>query len=72
MRGLELDSTLVTERFPTEETSLVTDQRGMAPSGLADGSRSNDHSVLAAGRGRAHEQLAGLLGREHARKKGGQ
>jgi hypothetical protein len=25
MRGLELDSTLVTERFPTEETGQVTD-----------------------------------------------
>ena len=30
MRGLEMDSTLVTERFPTEETGLVTDQRRCA------------------------------------------
>jgi hypothetical protein len=30
MRGLELDSTLVTERFPTEETGPVTDQRRCA------------------------------------------
>jgi hypothetical protein len=30
MRGLELDSTLVTERFPTVETGPVTDQRRCA------------------------------------------
>jgi hypothetical protein len=30
MRGLELDSTLVTERFPTEERGPVTDQRRCA------------------------------------------
>jgi hypothetical protein len=30
VRGLELDSTLVAERFPTEEAGSVTDQRRCA------------------------------------------